>query len=199
MCQLGGIKFQTFSDKIGYLSRDLKVEKLLWSSLTREQSCRQVTSQTLQTVDHRDDPYPVQEKIKTFCLNCLNHRGVHKDKNVLHDLETINNSSTFNEFRMSMLKMLSNMPETFCCFSPFSFKLQASNCMQNDRMVKAELFCQKLLSIQSTMRSRRSKTWFVGYKFNILYDLFKHSFESIRAKGTELGRKTFFVVNLTYS
>ncbi len=81
MCQLGGIEFQTFSDKIGYLSRDLKVEKLLWSSLTREQSCGQVTSQTLQTVDHRDDPYPVQEKIKTFCLNCLNHRGVHKDKN----------------------------------------------------------------------------------------------------------------------
>jgi hypothetical protein len=112
-----------------------------------------VTSQTLRTVDHRDDPYPVQEKIKTFCLNCLNHRGVHKDKNVLHDLETINNSSTFNEFRMSMLKMLSNMPETFCCFSPFSFELQASNCMQNDRMVKAKLFCQKLLSIQLTMRS----------------------------------------------
>ncbi len=106
-----------------------------------------MTSQTLRTVDHRDDPYPVQEKIKTFCLNCLNHRGVHKDKNVLHDLETINNSSTFNEFRMSMLKMLSNMPETFCWFSPFSFELQASNCMQNDRMVKAKLFCQKLLSM----------------------------------------------------
>jgi hypothetical protein len=78
LCQLGGIKFQTFSDEIGYLTRDLKVEELLWSSLTREQSCGQVTSQTLRTVDHRDDPYPVQEKIKTFCLNCLNHRGVHK-------------------------------------------------------------------------------------------------------------------------
>jgi hypothetical protein len=74
------------------------------------------------------------------------------------DHETINNSSTFNELRMSMLKMLANKLETFCCFSPVSFELQASNCMQNDRMVQAKLFCQKLLLMQLTIRSRRSKT-----------------------------------------
>ncbi len=70
--------------------------------------------------------------------------------------------------------------------------------MQNDRMVKAKLFCQKLLSIKSTIRSRQSKTWFVGNVNlnNLLYDHFKHSFESIRVKGTELGTKTFFVGNL---
>ena len=107
-------------------------------------------------------------------------------------------SSTFHKIRMSMLKMLANMLETFCCFTPVSLELQASNCMQNDRMVKAKLFCQKLLSIKSTIRSRQSKTWFVGNVNlnNLLYDHFKHSFESIRVKGTELGTKTFFVGNL---
>ena len=52
--------------------------------------------------------------------------------------------------------------KTFYRFSPLSVKLQFFYCMQNYRMIKAKLFCQKLLLMQSTMRSRRSKTWFVG-------------------------------------
>jgi hypothetical protein len=81
---------------------------------------------------------------------------------VLCDLETIiNNSSTFNELRMSMLK------------------------------------------ISPTMLRRQVKFVYFGRKWlqqiaGLLYDPFKHSFESIRVKGTELGTKTFltFSINL---
>jgi S-adenosylmethionine:tRNA-ribosyltransferase-isomerase (queuine synthetase) len=59
--------------------------------------------------------------------------------------------STLNNIHVSMLKMLTLMPETFCQFSKLSEELQSFNCMQNDRVIKAKLFCQKHLSIQSTM------------------------------------------------
>ncbi len=72
--------------------------------------------------------------------------------NVLHDLEIIKNSSTLNKTQMSMLKMLTLMPETFCQFSQISIKLQSFNCMQNDRMIKAQLFYKKCLSMSQCVK-----------------------------------------------
>jgi hypothetical protein len=78
--------------------------------------------------------------------------------NVLCDLETINkNRSTLKQIQMSMLKMSTLIVATFCQFSQLSKELQFFNCMQNDHVFKAKLFCQKLLLMQSMMRPVQSK------------------------------------------
>jgi hypothetical protein len=55
------------------------------------------------------------------------------------------------------------MPEMFCQFSPLSTELQFNNYMQNDRMIKAQLFYKKCLSM-----SRRVKRQFVDSSKNVL-------------------------------
>jgi hypothetical protein len=48
------------------------------------------------------------------------------------------------------------LPRMFCQFSLLLIKLQFLYCMQNDRMIKAKLFCKKLLSIQNVYQSELS-------------------------------------------
>jgi hypothetical protein len=67
--------------------------------------------------------------------------------NVLCDLQIIIKIAVhLNKIQMSMLKMSTLLPETFCQFSQLSEELQSFNCMQNC-MIKAQLFYKKCLSI----------------------------------------------------